>query len=79
MKPYNNIGDYLPEPKEISKLPKQWIANVCATILKGTFSNWVREKVNERNEKLLVKSGLTIQMDPEIAEAFKASTKLSSK
>ena len=41
--PYNKVGQYLPDPKEIPKLPKQWIANICNTVLKDIFSAWVKE------------------------------------
>ena len=40
--PLGVVSDYLPDPKEYSKLPKQWIANVCHTLLKNTFSDWVK-------------------------------------
>ena len=28
-----NVQPYLPDGKEIQKVPKAWVANVCATIL----------------------------------------------
>jgi len=65
--PHNLVGHYLPVPKEISKLPKQWIANVCHTLLGVIFSNWVREQVDERNKNLLFKNNELIDIDPEIA------------
>ena len=77
--PYNAVGHYLPEPSEIPKLPKQWIANVCATVLQDIFTNWVAKKVDERNEELVVKKKLAIEMDPDIAAVFKKSTKTSGK
>ena len=60
-------------------MPRQWVANVCATVLKDIFSKWVKEQVNKRNEDLLVEKGLIIEMDPEIAKVFKESTKVSCK
>ena len=77
--PYNTIDHYLPDKKEYLKLPKQWIANVCATILKGVFSDWVSRQVEKRNNELLVNRGLNIEMDADIAAAFHASSKTSSK
>ena len=61
------------------KLPRQWIANVCHTLLKNTFSDWVKQQVNERNKNLLVKKEMLIDVDPEIADAFHASTKTSGR
>ena len=60
----------MPDPKEIPKLPKQWIANICSTVLQDIFTDWVKEKVEERNESLITKKGLAIEMDPEIAKIF---------
>ena len=51
----------------MKKLPKQWIANVCHTLLGVIFSNWVREQVDERNKNLLFKNNELIDIDPEIA------------
>ncbi len=77
--PHNVVGNYLPDQKEIPKLPKQWIANVCHTLLKTTFSDWVKKQVAERNKALLVKKDMLIDVDPEIFAAFQASTKTSGK
>ena len=67
---YRQVGDYLPEPKEIPKAPKHWIGNVCATVLQDIFTDWVKEKVEERNESLVTKKGLAIEMDAELVAAF---------
>ena len=48
-------------------------------MLQDVFVNWVAKKVNERNEELVVKKKLAIEMDPEIAAVFKASTKTSGR
>ena len=79
MAPYDKVGHYLPHTNEIPKLPKQWISNVCATVLQDIFTDWVKEKVEERNESLVIKKGLAIDMDPEIAAVFQSSTKTSGK
>ena len=43
------------------------------------MKKWVKEQVAERNKKLAVDKGVMIEMDPELAEAFHASTKVSGK
>ena len=60
VRPHGEVALYLPDEKEIPKLPKQWIANVCATILKGLFSTWVAQQVEKRNQEQLVNKGLHI-------------------
>ena len=60
-------------------MPKQWLANVCNSVLKDVFKQWVKNQVDERNQKLAVEKGIMIEVDPEIAEAFRNSTKVSRK
>ena len=71
------VNDYLPDGKEVMKMSKQWIANVIHSVLKKTFSNWVKQQVEKRNREMVVERGLTIEMDTEVAAAFEASTKTS--
>ena len=74
------VYEYLPEPDlELPKVPKQWFANVCATLLKEKFSKWVKHRSDNRHEYVAEKGDLNIDMDPEIAEAYKKSTAVSSK
>jgi hypothetical protein len=39
----------------------------------------VKDRINQRNQKLAVERNLMIDMDPEIARAFQNSTSISSK
>ena len=62
------VYEYLPEPKlELPKTPKQWVANVIATLLGDKFAEWVAHQVEERHRKVAVKKDIMIQMDPEMA------------
>ena len=79
-KQHPEVYSYLPEPLlELPKTPKQWIANVCATILQEKFSKWVKDQVEARHDKVSIKKDIMIQMDPEMAEIFRQSTAVSSK
>ena len=69
----------MPDPQEIHKVPKQWLCNVANSILKNQFSDWVKRQVEVRNEAVKSKKNMMIQMDPEIAAAFAASSKVSRK
>ena len=64
------MGEYLPDGDDLKKVPKEWIANICASVLKNIFTDWVKKQVNKRNRELIVQKGLAIDMDPEIAEIF---------
>lgn len=68
---YPDVYDYLPEPDlELPKVPKAWLANVCATVIKEQFAKWVKEQVENRHEKVADKKDIMIKMDPRIAEIF---------
>ena len=70
---------FMPDAQEIHKVPKQWLCNVANSILKNVFSDWVKAKIEVRNETVKQKKSMMIEMDPELAAAFAASTKVSRK
>ena len=49
------------------------------TIVKKPFSDWVSNLIETRNHKIAVDKNLLIDMDPDVAEAYAASTAVSSK
>ena len=55
-----NVLPFLPDGKELQKTPKQWIGNVCASVLKNIFTDWIKEQVETRNKKIVVDRGLNI-------------------
>ena len=74
------IFEYLPHRKlELPKTPKQWVANVLATVLKDSFKKWVDEQVEKRHARVAKERDLMINMDPVMAKVFKESTAVSSK
>ena len=73
------INDYLPEDRDMHKIPRQWLINVAYTIVGEPFSTWVKAEIANRNEELAKKQNLLIDMDPEIARAFHGSVNISSK
>ena len=76
---HQQVFEYFPDSQEIHKVSKEWICNVCATLLQGIFSGWVRNRIEERNEAVKRNKNLDIAMDPEVAAAFRSSTKVSRK
>ena len=74
------VYHYLPEPSlELPKVPKQWLANVCATVLKEEFTQWVKDQQDGRHLKVAEKGDVMIQMDPEVKKVFEESIAVSSK
>ena len=76
---YPETYAYYPVKQEIRKLPKQWIANVAYSILEDEFSDWVKAQIEARNEHVAQKGDLFIELDPDVAAAFAASTAVSRK
>ena len=74
------LSKYLPVvEREVEKMPRAYIANVIYTVCGDTFRKWVEKKINERNQKLMEEQNLAIEMDPEVFQAFRASTYVSGK
>ena len=76
---HQDVWEYMPDQQEIHKVSKEWVCNVCATILKGMFSGWVKNRIEERNEAVRKNKNIDIAMDPEVAAAFRDSTRVSRK
>ena len=73
------VKDHLPDERDIHRLPRQWIINVVYTIVGDSFGTWVSELVKDRNVHVAEQRDLIIELDPQIAAAFKSSVNISSK
>ena len=70
---------YLCDPQDFRKLPRQYLINLINTVVGQPFSDWVSEKIEARNHKLIEESNSAITLDPEILRAFNDATAVSSK
>ena len=61
---YQHVFGYMPDRPEFQKCPRQWIINVCYTMVGQAFGDWVSEQIEARNERLAEERDLMIQMDP---------------
>ena len=61
------------------KVSREWICNVIATVMGSVFTDWVKVKIDERNEEVKDKGDMNIELDADVAEAFKNSTAVSCK
>lgn len=73
------VANWLPDLIEIPRLPKEFLANVAFTVIGDPFGQWVKQQIEARNQKLTTEKQLNIDLDPELAAAFNASTAVSSK
>lgn len=55
----------------------QYVINIIYTKVGPAFKAWVGRQVEERNQRMI--SDNYIEMDPEIEQAFRASSHVSSK
>jgi len=75
---YPSVQDYLPDRQEWDKLPRQWLISVLYTLVGKPFADWAFQRMEWRNEKVVEKQQLAIEMDPDILRAFHASTFVST-
>lgn len=43
------LMNHLPDNREIMKLPKQFIVNLCYKLIGDSFETWTRAVIDERN------------------------------
>ena len=70
---------YMPDDKELRRMPKQWVCNVGATIIGQPFIDWVGMRIKQRNEVVTQEKNMLIALDPQIAACFHASNAVSRK
>ena len=68
----------LPIQRECYRLERSYLCNLIYSIVGEPFKDWVDERVNKRNNKVAVEGNQFINMDPEIARIFQASTQVST-
>ena len=73
------VKQYLPDERDVPKLPRQWLINVIYSLAGDDFRAWVSQQVKDRNDRVAEKRDLMIELDPDIAAAFGDSANISSK
>ena len=78
-KQYPQVRKYLPEDRDMHKVPRQWLINITYTLTGEPFRTWVKNEIESRNLQFAKKQKLLIEMDEEVARAFYNSSNISSK
>ena len=73
------VVNYLPDERDIERLPRSFIVNVTYTLMGEKFKSWVLEVIVERNNRIAENRKLIIELDPAVAAAFRDSVNISSK
>lgn len=76
---HNDLESYLPEDRDMDRLPRHFIATVVRGLLKKDFDNWVEAVIEKRNENIRSKRRLEIELAPEIFKIYESSKHISSK
>ena len=76
---HDELELYLPEDRDMDRLPRQFIAMVVRGLLKKDFDNWVDAVIEKRNENIKSKRRLEIELAPEIFKIYESSKHISSK
>jgi len=79
MSEHQGLMDYLPEPQDVHRLPRQFICNVAYTKMGKTFADFVSASCDLRHYEMAEKKDLLISMDSQIAKVFVTSKAISSK
>ena len=74
-----NVKHYLPDQRDLHRLPRQYIVNVIFTVVGQPIKDYVNKCIKQRNDELAENRDLLIELDPQIAAAFKTSLNISSK
>ena len=69
-KRFPDVEQYLPDERDMGRLPRKWICNVVYTVVGQPFRTWVSDKIRKRNDAIAGKRDLLIDLDPRIASAF---------
>ena len=77
---YPAMHQYMPNHnRELSKLPREWIVCVAATIVGDAFVKFIKDGINARNAGVVEQKNLNIAINPDLLDAFNASTAVSRK
>ena len=76
---HRELEQYLPEERDMDRLPRQYIATIVRGLLKEKFDVWVDNVIEERNETVKKKQNLEIELDPKIYKIYLESKNVSSK
>ncbi len=59
--------DYLPDQRDMHRLPRQYIVNVVHTVIGQPIKDLVKASIKARNDQVAENRHLMIELDPEIA------------
>ena len=46
---------FIPDERDIDKIPRAWLCNIAYTVIGDPFSDWVRQAIADRNHYMAQK------------------------
>jgi hypothetical protein len=78
-KNYHIMNSYLPEERDIHRLPRSFIINVLYTMIGEDIKLYVSRIIEERNKAVVDHQRMALELDDDIRRAFEMSTSISRK
>ena len=72
------LHEYFPEKREEKeRLPRSFIINVLFSLVGAPIKERIQKRILERNQRLVEKQNIGLQLDDEVREAFLRSTQVN--
>ena len=78
-KNYQIMSSYLPEERDIHRLPRCFIINVLYTMIGEDIKLHVKRIIEARNKAVVDHQRMALELDDDIRRAFEMSTSISRK
>lgn len=75
---YHAVEEYMPDARDIPMLPRQWILNICFSIIGQDFADFVRGQIDDRHTRLAESQDMNVEVDPEILAVIQNSKAIST-
>ena len=57
------VLSFLPDELDWHRLPRQWLINVCNTVIGKPFAEWINAVIEKRNDDMARKQDLLVELD----------------
>jgi hypothetical protein len=76
-KNYEIVADYLPDHRDVYRIPRQFLVDVLKTVVGDPFDNWIKQQISQRNNLQRIVRNLDIAVSSAALDAFHRSDHIS--
>ena len=73
------LAKYFPEPRDFWMLEKKFVCDLCYSVKRQEFADWVQARLDARNVKKATVQDSQVVMSEKVAKAFMESKMVSRK